>query len=859
VLPLITKSAGLLVLSGAAALVYQVVWVRLMGLSMGSTSASVATVVAAFFGGLAIGSALADRLGREGRPTLRVYVLLEAVIAVCGLLSLPLLLNLDHLLAALPAGGTSLGAKFGIAMLVLALPTIAMGATFPVMAAALIREDQELAPRMSQFYALNTAGAVLGAWLGGFVLIPELGLDGAVYVAASLNVAAAALGWHLDGELRKQPEPKTKKSRKREKPKAQRTPASSIEPILDRTPGAPSFALAVLFTTGLVSISSEVAWTKYLAIFTGSTIYGFSAILVAFLIGVAGGAAIGRYIQAERPPTVLWLGVGMLTLAAALLVARFGLSLLPAIDFQIRAGEVSGLETTESMNRFRYFVITLILLAPTLVLGALFPASLSLWCGDAGHVPNRVGRGYAVNTASGILGSLLAGFWLIPSVGSDWVLSAGIVLVALVAATCSLAAAGGSRRLQLGVVGLLLAGLPFVLPGLDYERLISSAVNLPGAHIQKRGAPDFLFLEEGKVAVVSLLRWPEEDASNAYLHSNSLREAKLPEDPAEPPPRAEVFLGTLPVLVHPDPESMFIVGFGGGNTLKAALGTPISEVRVAELEPAMVDAVRSYRDGEVPALEDPRTTLLIGDARNILLVEKERTYDVLVSQPSHPWVAGAGNLFTKEFFEIARSRLNPGGVHGQWVSLFGLDAASLRSILAAFYGTYDHGFCIMLKNSGDLIMLGSDEPIKIDFGTFTQRVRNLETRAWFDAWRVRSAEAFLWYFALSREGALKAAKDTAPNRDTSIVSEVRGAFGRRLDRDDPASPYRVLEEAFRFDVVESLDPERAADALELMARTFSAWQLPGADARVRACLEQLAALDRIRADTVAAELRARVR
>jgi spermidine synthase len=788
-------------------------------------------------------------------------VVLESIIAICGLASLPLLLNLDHLMAALPAGGTSLAAKFGIAMLVLVLPTTAMGATFPVMAAALIREDQELAPRMSQFYALNTAGAVLGAWFGAFFLIPKFGLDGAVYVAATLNVAAAALGWHLDGQLRAQPEdkkvrPPAKASRRKKRKAAAKAAVAPAAPIAD-VPSAKWFALLVLVTTGLVSIASEVAWTKYLAIFTGSTIYGFASILVAFLLGVAGGSALSRQIQAEKPPSVRWLGIAMLVLAASLLLTRAGLSFLPSIDYQMRAGDVSGLDTPSSMERFRYVIITMMLLAPTLVFGAVFPASLSLWCGDAAHVPGRVGRGYAANTASGIVGSLMAGFWLIPVFGSDWVLSSGTMIVAAVALVCCVASIQGARRFQLAGVGLLLAGAPLVTPGLDYEQLIASAVNLPGAYIKKREAPEFLYLKEGKVAVVSLLRWAREEPDTAYLYSNSLREAKLPQNPDDPPPRAEVFLGTVPVLVHPNPSTMFIVGFGGGNTLKAALGTKISEVRVAELEPAMVDAVRTYREGEVPALEDPRSTLLIGDARNILLVE-DRTYDVLVSQPSHPWVAGAGNLFTREFFEIARSRLNPGGIHGQWVSLFGLDATGLRAILKAFYETYDEGFCLMLKNTGDLLLLGSDQPIRMDFGEIAQRVRALGTRAWFEQWRVRSGEAFMWYFALSREGALKAAGDIPPNTDTSIVTEVRGTFGQRQRKaDDPSSPYRVLADAFRFDVLEVLEPGRAADDLELMARTFATWQLPGAEMRARYALEQLAKLDRARAQALAAELQLR--
>jgi spermidine synthase len=829
-----------------------------MGLTMGSTSGAVATVIAAFFGGMALGSALADRFGRGALPTLNAYVVLELIIAVCGLLSLPLLLNLDHVMAALPAGGTSLAAKFGVGFLALALPTTAMGATFPVMAAALIRDDRDLAPRMSQFYALNTAGAAIGAWVSGFVLIPKLGLDGAIYAAAVLNLAAAALGWQLRRQLPKKAVKSQESPAKGELSKSKRRASNAPQQRTTLTPEgppvAPQFALLVLSTTGLVSIANEVAWTKYLAVFTGSTIYGFSAILVAFLIGIAAGSALSRFVQAEWAPSIQWLGIGMFALAASLVIARTGLSYLPMIDYQIRVGDVSGLDHPEAMDRFRYLIILLILLAPTLVLGAIFPASLSLWCGDAEHVPGRVGRGYAVNTAGGILGSLLAGFWLIPKFGSDWILAASVTAVAMIGLAGCVVGTTSTRRVRLVVVGAVLTTTPVWTPGLNYERLLSSAFNLPGARIETRGDPEFLYLQEGKVAVVSLVRWPKEDPNTAFLHSNSLREAKLPLDASAAPPQAEVFLGTFPVLMHRNPKSMFIVGFGGGNTLRAALGTNVAEVRIVELEPAMVDAVRSYRGGEVPALEDPRTTLLVGDARNVLLVD-DRKYDVIASQPSHPWVAGAGNLFTREFFEIARSRLNPGGIHSQWVSLFGLDATSLQSILRAFYGTYSHGFCLVLKNSGDLLMFGSNQPVAVDFGAVSLGLRSVETHAWFDSWQVTSAEAVLWYFALSREGALSAAGDTPANSDTSMITEVRGGSGREPKPEDPTSPYRLLDDAFQFDVIDVLTPATAADNLELMTRTFAAWNLSGAQQRAEYALKQLATLDYRRARDLASELR----
>ena len=288
------RLAGLfLILSGIATLTYQVVWIQLLSLSVGSTSASVSTVLAAFFLGMGLGSLFAERLTRRFGDHLRAYVVLEIVIGVAGLALLPILLSLDEIMAWLPASlGTSLWFKLVVSLALLIVPTMAMGATFPVMTSLLIRSDRSLGDRLGSLYSLNTAGAVLGAVGSGYVLIPSLGLHGAVFVAVGLNALVVALGWRRrDAVL---------------EPDADDKESDGPMPA----PFVRTAALVVLAGTGFVSIAAEVAYTKALAIYLGGTNYGFSIILTVFLLGIAGGAwAIkSRLDRIERPAA--WLAGG---------------------------------------------------------------------------------------------------------------------------------------------------------------------------------------------------------------------------------------------------------------------------------------------------------------------------------------------------------------------------------------------------------------------------------------------------------------------------------------------------------------------------------------------------------------------
>lgn len=771
-------AASYLLLSGIASLTYQVTWVRLLGLSMGSTSASIGTVLAAFFLGMAGGSYLAERITRNRIHDLRAYIALEAAIGIAGLILLPVLLHLDAIMAWLPAFGTSLGVKFVITLLLLCVPTACMGATFPVMASILIRRQGDIGLRVSQLYSLNTAGAVLGAALSGFVMIPYWGLDGTVFIAVGINFIIVLSALYFNRYIELPPLGKAKRTSTREG-------AAAAAPL--RIP-----ALIALFFTGFVAIATEVGWTKYLIVFAGSTIYGFSAILTVFLLGIALGAWLVRaHLERMRTPQ-LWMALGLLALGAALLLTRAGLSAVPNIYQAVNHLSASG----AAIRGVKYAIVLALLLLPTMLFGALFPLNLKLYCGDLDGVRARIGRAYAVNTIASVLGSVLAGFWLIPQFGTDALLT-GMALIAIALPLLFLPALPSWRpRVALAALTLLALPTAWALPHLDYRALIASVGYQYDMDAQDGKTPKFLFLKEGKAGIVSVVTY---DGRIAKVQNNGLKESVFDLKDPYNGMLMESLLGLVPYLLHEHPHSAFVVGYGGGVTTRALTYTDLDRIRVVELEPATVEAAYALYPGGPPWLRDARVRVDFNDARNTLLVENRR-YDIVAAQPSHPWRAGAANVFTQQFFQLVRSRLNPGGIYAQWVNLFNMDATTLRAIFKAFYNVFPEGMSFANIDTGDYVLIGSNRALQFDYARMAQRMAHPAIKELLGRHRIAAPQDLLEYFALSRGEMQKAAGDAVPNTDTNILSEVRLSA---LVQDVPTGaedPYAFLLNEFHADL-----------------------------------------------------------
>ena len=794
-----------LLLSGIASLTYQVTWVRLLGHSMGSTSAAISTVLAAFFLGLALGSYSAEKITRNRINDLRVYITLELIIGLSGLLLLPILLNLDSVMAQLPAYGSTVTAKFLIAMSLLAVPTICMGATFPVVAALWIRKSADVGGGLSSLYSVNTAGAVLGASLSGFVFIPLWGLDGAIYIAFALNMAIVVIAWGVNRKLRLLP--------------------VESDPAVDHhadgnviTPSMflPGVSLVVLFCTGLVAIASEVGWTKYLAIFTGTTIYGFAAILTVFLIGIASGSWwIKSRLESLRAPHV-WLSAGLVALGLALLLTRAGLSIVPNI--------YSGVNYLDApapvIYAVKYLVVFFLLIVPTFLFGALFPLNLKLYCVDLRGVRTRVGRAYAINTLASIIGAILAGFYFIPEFGTDVLLTCGALLIlALPLMFLPIPGPGRIGAVVAAGVSMAVVGLNWSLPHLDYKTMISSVGYKYDEDVKAGRKPEFIFLKEGKAGVISAVSY---DGKLAKLQNNGLNESMVDMKDPTHARLVEQLLSLVPYFLHEKPRTAFIVGFGGGITTRALTYTDLESIRVVELEPAIVDAGRAIVKGEIPALQDPRVHLEYNDARNTLLLDATR-YDIVAAQASHPWLAGAANVFTKEFFELVRTRLNPGGIYGQWVNLFNMDATTLRAIFKAFFTVFPEGITLSNLYTGDFMLFGSDRPLVFDYARIAARMDNPNIKAALAHYELRTPDDLISYFALSRREALATTSVDGPmNSDTNILSEVR--LARLIDVPEGAeNPYDFITGTFKFDITSYLKPELAAQQIFDIGQVFLRW------------------------------------
>jgi len=798
-------AAVFLLFSGAAALIYQVTWVRLLGLSMGSTSASVSTVLAAFFLGLAIGSYYAERFSRNRIHSFKAYIILEFCIGLSGLMLLPVLLNLDSIMASIPALGSLIAGKFFITMLLLCVPTICMGATFPVMAAILIRKENEIGLRLSQLYSLNTAGAIVGAISAGFIFIPNFGLDGAIYIAVLLNMTVAIVAIMFNRRI-------NLPAFEYHHPEKIKTSDDDNQYRYDQL-----VALVILVGTGFSSIAAEIGWTKYLSIFTGTTIYGFAAILGIFLTGIAGGAwAIKNHLEKINQPRQ-WL-IGLLLLAAlAMLYARTGMSQIPGLYESINQLDLSA----QLKQWLKYLLVFLIIFPPTFIFGAIFPLNIKLYCGNLDGVHARVGKAYAANTIASIAGSILAGFWIIPVFGTDNLLLAMSFMVLCLPLFLVVKNVSMRQRSAVITASLIVILMSTLLPRIEYKELISSvAYRFDGDAAEGKEA-NYLFVKEGKISVISLVTYDNEIAK---VQANGLNESLIHLQDSSKTLAIESFLAYIPYMIHKNPQNAFVVGFGGGITTQAFTHTDVKNIRVVELEPAVVDAGKMLKNGPVNALNDPRVTLDFNDARNTLLVESNQ-YDLIAAQPSHPWRAGASNVFTQEFFSLVKSRLNEDGIYSQWINLFRMDVTTLRSLFKAFFRVFPQGVTFANLETGDLMMLGSNTPLKFDFTQMKQRMDKPGIKAALAYHDVYEPQHLLWYFALSRDEAMRAAGDSIANNDTNIFSEVR--LSALLENPSGnEDPYPFLLENFQFDIIDYLANDDAKFKLYDAAMYFLHWANP---------------------------------
>ncbi len=689
------------ILSGATGLIYEVLWARMLGLVFGATTLAVSTVLAAFMGGLALGSALASRLAPRIKKPLSTYGVMEIGIAVYALL-VPLLFRwIDHLYALIwqqlhPGYFTFSIWRFLLSGLVLLVPTTLMGATLPVLAAAFARSSDSNS--VTKLYACNLAGAILGTLAAGFVLLPALGVRMTIAVAALLNVIVGVIAILLQRQTRIEPPVNLEQN--------------LVNPVNN-------FWYFAAFASGFVTISSQVSWTRTLTMIIGSSTYAFSIVVALFLIGLAIGAwLVTRKDRSQRLRPAI-LKVEAIT-ALSLLLSLYVLNKIPAL--LINLGLRMHISSWIGLLALQIFSATLLILVPAVLMGMVMPLVLVWASSDRERAVAQVGRSYAVNTIGAIAGAFITGFILIPKTSTRFTLLFAAICCLVVAAVAYQPTGRDpalKRSLAIGLIPVFVIVLFIIAPPMNladlsigaYDSLVRVLAQTREGVKEAETGPnvhELLMYEEGPTATVSVRR----DQNTVSMAINGRTNAS---DSNYDMP-TQVMLGQLPVLVAPKFDHGLIIGYATGVTVGAMLQSAVQSVTCVELEPGTVAGSQFFNHVNNRPLDDPRVTLIIDDARTFLRVTPNR-YDMIVSEPSHPWVPGVANLFTQEFFELGRARLSDDGIWVQWVQIYQLSTESLRSVLATYQKVFPHVLVFRvggLSNGKDLLLIGSNQPLNLD-------------------------------------------------------------------------------------------------------------------------------------------------
>lgn len=694
--------------SGAVGLIYEVCWVRLLTLHFGSTFPAVSTVLTVFMGGLAAGAWIGGRWAdRIARP-LAVYGALELALAVYAALTPLLFDRVMPLFEGLGFGVWEVAmARFAASALLLALPTGLMGATLPILARFVASSGSEAGRGAGLLYGVNTIGGFVGTTGAGLLLLPSLGMQATLWGAAGLNVLLGAAAWAA-GRRPSAPVPAGP---------APLEPEGPVWPV----------GLAVALT-GFSALTCEVVWTRVLSLVLPGSVYAFSVMLATFLAGLGIGAAItagilsGNQTSARRVFVLLALGSALSVSMMSHFFAR-----LPE-TFRHLYFKMDLPAHPELVLNVQFFLASGLMLAPALLMGGLFPAALRIVVRDPARAGRRVGVLYAWNTAGTILGSFAAGFILIPRLGirNTVVLAAAVQCMAAVLASASgrqigsVAVASVAAMATLTVVGT-------VTPAW-HPQLMSSGMGFYASYYEKPGLKGLegdisknekmLYYRDGLAATVTVVRELSSSNYQLLIATNGKIDGSSRSD--LPTQRLSAH---LPLLLHPDPRHVCVIGMGTGCTAGSATLYPqVESVTVAEIEEGMVEGSKLFAEVNHDVHQNPRARIQVTDGR-LWLRLNPGAYDVVISEPSSCWLAGASDLFTREFWRLGARSLKPKGIFLQWVQLYGMNPKNFSAVVRTFQDVFPHTFACTTIIGSDVLLVGSREPLELDFERVAARMR----------------------------------------------------------------------------------------------------------------------------------------
>jgi spermidine synthase len=689
--------------SGCAALIYEIVWFQLLQLVIGASAVSLGLLLAAYMGGLCLGSIALPRFVSPARDPLRVYAFLELGIgafAILALLGIPLIGRLS--LFGPSTGFAGLILRGMVAAICLIPPTLLMGGSLPAIARRMESTSVGVS-RMGLLYSANVAGAVVGCLAAGFYLLRVYDLGVATYAAAAINLGVAALALALARISRFQTE------------SAGQGPEPIGHPPEGPAPHA-SFIYAAIALSGLTALGAEVVWTRLLSLLMGATVYTFSIILAVFLVGLWVGSSAGSWI-ARRADDARWALAGcQILLALAIAWTAFTLS------YSLPYWPVDPWLSTNPLFNFDLDITRSIrtILPATLLWGASFPLALAAAARRGEDPAHLTGAVYAANTAGSIAGALGFSLVLIPAMGTR-VSQQWLIWLAIAGAASALvpwllemrsvrlvryAAVLGGSALTALLLSWSVADIPW--QAIAYGRRLTPI--LRGLNPAAEAKP--LFVGEGLNSSVVIT----ERENQRFFYVSGKPEAST----GLLDMRLQRMMGHLPALLHPAPHSVLVVGFGAGVTAGSFIPYPdVRSIDICELESIIPPASDEFFAPEnYHVLRDRRARLISDDARHFVLTTPQ-TFDIITTDPIHPWVKGTSTLYSKEYYELVKRHLNPGGIVAQWLPLYESDLETVKTELATFFDVFPNAtvWSNYLDGDGyDLVLIGrlSDSPVNVD-------------------------------------------------------------------------------------------------------------------------------------------------
>ena len=761
--------------SGCAALIYEVVWFQLLTLVIGSSAVSLALLLGTFMGGMCIGSLLLSRFVSQNRHPLRVYAVLEIVIGLCGLLMLGAMPLVQFVYASVVGHGIpGLLLRGLFAAICLLPPTVMMGATLPA-----VSRWVEMSPRgvswLGYLYGGNTLGAVFGCLLAGFYLLRVFDMHTATFVAVALNVAVAIGAFAL---ARGNPETGPR--------------GESIETAALSARTTPAWIIYLAIgLSGASALGAEVIWTRLFGLLLSHTTYTFSIILAVFLVGIGLGSGVGSFVARRTANPRRALGIAQLALVAAIAWTSWNIaSSLPYWPVNPRL-------STSPWFQFQIDLVRCLwaILPAACLWGASFPLALAAVASKGTDGGAVVGKIYASNTVGAIVGALGTSLVLIATIGTQngqRVLIAVSAVAAALTIVPALAFERAAPRFTSRDAGWALA---IVLLAAILGRNVPAVPALLVGHgrfsaAEQKTQETFLFVGEGMNSSPAVSR--DLNGTLSYYNAGKIQASSLPQDM-----RLQRMLGHFTTLVPEHPREVLVIACGAGVTAGAASIDPrVERLTIAEIEPLVPRVVAPlFGDYNHNVVRNPKVHVEVDDARHFLTTTKQK-FDAITSDPFDPWVKGAANLYTREFWDLAKRHLNPGGAVTVFVQLYESGTAAVKSEVATFFEAFPSGtiWGNTVQGQGyDIVLLGQVEPSRIDvdvlegllqtpeFTLVAQSLREIgfdSAVSLLSTYGGRGAELAPWL------------KDAEINRDDNLRLQFLAGFGMNVD--ERAEIYRGM-------------------------------------------------------------------